>query len=114
MLLMYICDMDTMTPQMEIVRQMIMELSKKERRVLLALFARNLPECGVPSGTYKSIDEFLHEKCGEKITCPYCASRKVVKWSLCANGTRRYKCKGCMHTFTLSRNTVFFHARKGL
>lgn len=106
--------MDAKTPQMEIVRQMIMGLSKKERRALLASLARDLPECGAPSGTYKSIDEFLHEKLGGEIACPYCASRNVVKWSLCANGTRRYKCKGCMHTFTLSRNTVFFHARKDL
>lgn len=64
--------------------------------------------------TKASIDSFLHEKCKGVVKCPYCTSGNVVKWSLRKDGTRRYKCKDCRHTFVLARNTVFYYAKKDL
>lgn len=105
--------MDEIAPQIALLRQMYMGLDKKSRKAFLASIGHKESHEERPAGN-STIDAFLHEKLGCHIACPDCKSETVVKWSVRKDGTRRYKCKACGHTFVLARNTVFYHAKIGL
>ncbi len=89
--------MDGMEPQIALLRQMYMRLDRKSRREFLASIGHKGPTEAVPDRS-ESIDGFLHEKCGGHITCPHCASERLVKWSVRKDGVRRYRCKACSRT----------------
>ena len=99
--------------QIAILRQMFMDLDEESRNLFLQSICHSEHQAETIDKK-ASIDSFLHEKCKGVVKCPYCTSGKVVKWSVRKDGTRRYKCKDCRHTFVLARNTVFYYAKKDL
>lgn len=44
------------------------------------------------------------------IVCPRCGSIHCIKHGRSADGTQRYKCKDCSHTFVFTAGTILYHS----
>lgn len=92
-----------------IIKQLFSELSESEKKAFLDSVSHDrIPTIG--KHLHGSIHELLSST--RSNVCPHCRSSSVRKWSIRKDGTRRYICKECRHTFTLATNTVFHSAKK--